>query len=128
MTQGPDGRWSNIHPDNAQDYWQAVLQYEHGRYFSVENCMLARRPFYAAVYAMEVIKGPWPEFEKFLTRNTSGSRLYARYVLKGRFRLYESAICARAARNKTAARLELGRYLSAISEFEPDWHSSYAMK
>jgi hypothetical protein len=47
--------------------------------------VIAKVPHWAYMYAMDVIKGPWPEAEPYIMKNAYWAYMYARVILKQRW-------------------------------------------
>lgn len=46
---------------------------------------IAKEPHWAYMYAMDVIKGPWPEAEPYIMKSAFWAYMYARVILKKRW-------------------------------------------
>lgn len=46
---------------------------------------IAKEPHWAYRYAMDVIKGPWPEAEPYIMKSAQWAYMYARVILKKRW-------------------------------------------
>jgi len=55
-----------------------------------KNCNTG--PYYAYWYAMEVIKGRWPEAENVIKSDPDSAYLYAKYIIKRRWKEAENVI------------------------------------
>ena len=53
---------------------------------------IAKAPHWAYMYALDVIKGPWPEAEPYIMKNAYWAYMYARVILKKRWPEAEKSI------------------------------------
>lgn len=67
----------------AQNLYYNAVHYKKRLKFA--EPVIAKVPHWAYMYAMDVIKGPWPEAEPYIMKNAYWAYMYARVILKKRW-------------------------------------------
>lgn len=81
-------RWVWVNPKKAYNYALNVIK---GRWPEGE-ATIAKHPMWAYLYAKNVIGGRWPEVEPTIAKDPGSAVLYAKDVIKGRWSEGEHAI------------------------------------
>ena len=91
----------HTNPESLDFYKEVLTQvpklaYEHakslGRRFPEGEAAIVKDPFYAYLYAADVIEGRWPEGEVAIAKDGGYAYGYARFIIKKRFPEGEAAI------------------------------------